>query len=441
MKLHAQLLLLATSLVATSAAAPFEGKPYNQMKADFMHKMYADTGVKITGKDGRSQMAPYIVNGDDANPPDKYPYATYAGGCGASLIAPNVLLCAAHCQGFISSVIVGAFNINDSTEANYESFTVADEIYHPLYNSGNIDYDYMVLRIEGESQHTPVALDDGTTDLLTDGTELTVMGWGALSQGGSVTNLLQEVDVDVDASCGSYASSSITERMFCAARTINGVNYDSCQGDSGGPIIHKASGVQVGIVSWGFGCAQAGYPGVYAKVSEQIDWINERVDDWSGDSFPTKSPVEDPTTDCDDLEGWTDAYGDGCEWYETYDTVYCPSYGDMWANPTSQVTPREACCYCGGGTPTGSPVAAPVASPVASPVAPPPPSCSDLTSKRPCNQLEGCAWRKEAGIQGKACYESLDQATCEQWVDKKKKCKRNGCKYKKNTGICKARWS
>ena len=264
MKLHIQLFLLATSLVATSAAdrdPSFEGKPYNQMKADFKNRMYSDTtkgAVKITGRDGRSQMAPYIVNGDDANPPDKYPYATYAGGCGASLIAPNVLLCAAHCQGFISSVIVGAFNINDSSEANYESFTVADEIYHPLYNSGNIDYDYMVLRIEGESQHTPVTLDDGTTDLLTDGTELTVMGWGALSQGGSGSNLLQEVDVDVDASCGNYASSSITERMFCAARTINGVNYDSCQGDSGGPIIHKASGVQVGIVSWGFGCAQAG---------------------------------------------------------------------------------------------------------------------------------------------------------------------------------------
>ena len=97
-------------------------------------------------------------------------------------------------------------------------------------------------------------------------------------------------------------------------------------------------------------------------------------------------------------------------------------------------------CFCGGGTPTGSPVAAPVAAPVASPVAPPPPSCSDFTARQPCNQEEGCAWRKEAGIQGKACYESLDQATCEQWVDKKKKCKRNGCKYKKNTGACNARW-
>ena len=47
---------------------------------------------------------PLIVNGVEVNPPGKYPYMTYAYGCGASLVAPNVLLCAAHCAGFISQV-------------------------------------------------------------------------------------------------------------------------------------------------------------------------------------------------------------------------------------------------------------------------------------------------------------------------------------------------
>lgn len=33
------------------------------------------------------------------------------------------------------------------------------------------------------------------------------------------------------------------------------------KGDSGGPIIHKITGKQVGIVSWGYGCANPRFPG------------------------------------------------------------------------------------------------------------------------------------------------------------------------------------
>ena len=66
----------------------------------------------------------------------------------------------------------------------------------------------------------------------------------------------------------AYGSSSITAGMICAGRK----GKDSCQGDSGGPMV-CAEGHQVGVVSWGYGCAEEGYPGVYTRVSHYHDWI------------------------------------------------------------------------------------------------------------------------------------------------------------------------
>ena len=65
--------------------------------------------------------------------------------------------------------------------------------------------------------------------------------------------------------------------MICSGKE----GKDSCQGDSGGP--HVCLGdesdpdddAHCGIVSWGYGCALAGYPGVYAKTSKFVDWIEE----------------------------------------------------------------------------------------------------------------------------------------------------------------------
>merc|ERR1711944_253240 len=70
--------------------------------------------------------------------------------------------------------------------------------------------------------------------------------------------------------CDGSSASAVTvvgDVMICAGEA----GKDSCQGDSGGPMTYN--GVHVGIVSWGRGCALAGYPGVYAQTDAFLSWI------------------------------------------------------------------------------------------------------------------------------------------------------------------------
>ncbi|XP_037801279.1 trypsin-1-like [Penaeus monodon] len=100
---------------------------------------------------------------------------------------------------------------------------------------------------------------------------------GTLSSGGSQPNQLMEVTVPIlDPSCWGQ---SVTERMLCAGYPKGG--KDTCQGDSGGPLCVKESSkfVQVGVVSFGDGCAKPGSPGVYARVTEFLPWIKANTAD------------------------------------------------------------------------------------------------------------------------------------------------------------------
>ncbi len=307
-----------------------------------------------------------IVNGVEVNPKFKYPFMVYAGPCGGSLVAPNVVLTAAHCTNAkqYAQVQIGRHNLNDGSE-DFETFTIVESVAHPGWTSN--DYDYRMLRLSGSSTRTPVELDTGDNFTLDSGRDVIAIGWGATSSGGPSSNVLLEVEVDLtsQSQCQS-AYSFLTSRMVCAARE----GKDSCQGDSGGPLIDKETGKLLGVVSFGSGCAKPGYPGVYARVRDQIDWIESYIDLWIDDPSPPE---------CTDYPGWADSYGDGCVWYVQYETEgACSNFGgsSLESGPASAI---EACCYCGGGNtrpPTPSPAplltSNPTQPPTPNPSTPPP---------------------------------------------------------------------
>ncbi|KAK8761462.1 hypothetical protein V5799_027269 [Amblyomma americanum] len=115
---------------------------------------------------------------------------------------------------------------------------------------------------------------------------IVVSGWGTTREGGSLSMDLMAVSVpvtsDVNCALQYVQASTLTsaydkQTMFCAGAPMGG--KDSCQGDSGGPAIQYSNGtaVLVGIVSFGQGCARLTHAGVYTRVSNYIDWIEEKT--------------------------------------------------------------------------------------------------------------------------------------------------------------------
>jgi trypsin len=104
-----------------------------------------------------------------------------------------------------------------------------------------------------------------------------VTGWGTLSSGSSLSTQLQAVNVTIISpeQCNAVYSNygGITENMICAA--VTGGGKDACQGDSGGPL--AVNGILAGLVSWGVGCAEAAYPGVYSSVASLRNFVTEQT--------------------------------------------------------------------------------------------------------------------------------------------------------------------
>lgn len=118
-----------------------------------------------------------------------------------------------------------------------------------------------------------------------------IAGWGKTTEGGSSATVLQEVTIPVlkNAVCKARyetVGKLISERQFNDAILCAGVlegGHDSCQGDSGGPLMNPFTMdgaihyYQIGVVSYGIGCARVDTPGVYTRITYFIDWIQEHL--------------------------------------------------------------------------------------------------------------------------------------------------------------------
>jgi secreted trypsin-like serine protease len=286
--------LAAVAALCAGGATPVlaqSGNPLRDRVQAYQAERAAYFGVQL------SDVQPEVVGGKPA-PDGKWPFmvamldksiaSNYdAQFCGASLISKRDVLTAAHCvsgtQPGQIQVLVGTQDLkNGGRRVNVARITT-----HPKYSPRTSDSDVAVLRLAEEvNDIVPV---EYITSLKQEnrfaptGRNTFGMGWGETETTPHFPSVLYNVKVpvvdrDVCNSPDSY-DGKVTDTMMCAGLAEGG--KDTCQGDSGGPLVAKnADGIfhmQVGVVSWGYGCADPDHYGIYSRMATLGAWVKSQV--------------------------------------------------------------------------------------------------------------------------------------------------------------------
>ncbi|MCI4662472.1 MAG: serine protease [Neomegalonema sp.] len=297
--------LRAALLVAALALLPVATALAQQIGLDLNKKMSC-RDVEL----GESVF--HVAGGTDADP-RKYPFIVQlninGANCGGSLIAQGLVLTAAHCvlRSDLSLRVDAGIDgrLDDPRQivvrrpssdgrAAGEQRGVSRIFVHPKFDYRQLDGDVAILRLDSPfdmPDRELVTLADQWLDggFAAGGECARVAGWGRTDVLGSdlkvvtrgkQTELLQELNLEIveQERCEKRYPRYVTENMMCAGDGVPGFN--TCKGDSGGPLVVDVGGpVQIGVVSWAFGCAQAEHYSVFARVGapEIRGWIDETI--------------------------------------------------------------------------------------------------------------------------------------------------------------------
>ena len=238
-----------------------------------------DVPARAAGAGGHHRPVLEVVGGAVA-PQGKFPWMVRLSmGCGGALTAPQVVLTAGHCvdgsgQTDRIEVTAGVSDLKSPRALTARSVSV---IRAPGFHDETRGDDWAVIRLDHPLDLPTLPLTRETPER----GEFTVMGWGQVRE----DSVRQErrlhyatvPTVPDDKCAAAYRKAGVElvmEESLCAGRR----GVDTCQGDSGGPMIGRdriGAWVQVGIVSWGLGCARPGYPGVYLQISTFRSAIRE----------------------------------------------------------------------------------------------------------------------------------------------------------------------
>ncbi|XP_032375810.1 trypsin-3 [Etheostoma spectabile] len=202
--------------------------------------------------------------------------------CGGSLINKYWVITAAHCNIGVEKMMIIAGDYSLTIYEGTEQEILPELLVpHLEYNYATNNNDIMLIKLRAPvylNAYVSIALLPRSGASIAEGRLCRVSGWGHTSpSGGQIPSTLRTVTLPIVSTekCNSSESfnGDITENMLCAGFSTGG--KDACRGDSGGPLV--CEGRVYGLVSWGRGCADAQFPGVYTAVSKFRRWIDNTI--------------------------------------------------------------------------------------------------------------------------------------------------------------------